>query len=234
MKKSVAAIVIIAVLVLFLAASNGHNSITGYQASDLPEPPPPPGMEADQVVPPVTQPVTPPATTTTTAVTAASDDIKSILNRLDTMQQKLAGMDAWEQRLSNAEAQIKIAADMSSRLDAMQSQIDALKVDVENLKQRPSFEAPFFDAIANLQGSQKKNAILSITLSVLALIVIAGMIAAGIINRREQDAQDRKLVRQYLANYLNAGYRLETLRMHLLANGWNEKFIDERIKELPK
>lgn len=232
MKKSVAAILVIAVLTLFLAASNGHNSITGYQASELPEPPPPPGMEADQAVPPVTQPVTPPTTTTTAAPTPS--DIQTIRSRLDLIEQKIGALPAWEQRLSAAEAQIKIAADMSSRLDAMQSQIDALKVDVENLKQRPSFEAPFFDAIANLQGSQKKNAVLSITLSVLALIIITGIIVAGIVNRRDQDAQDRKLVRQYLTNYINAGYRLETLRMHLLANGWNEKFIDERIKELPK
>jgi len=27
---------------------------------------------------------------------------------------------------------------------------------------------------------------------------------------------------------------LETLKMHLQANGWDNKFIDERIKELPK
>lgn len=234
MEKRVAAILIIAVLTLFLAASNGYNSLTGYQSLDLPEPPPPPGMESDQITP-VTQPVTPPTTTTTTVPTAPkASDMQTILSRLDLIEQKIGVLPAWEQRLAAAEAQIKIAADMSSRLDAMQSQIDALKVDVENLKQRPSFEAPFFDAITNLQGSARKNAILSITLSILALVIIAGMVGVGIVQKHRTELEDKKLVRQYLANYLNAGYRLEVLKMHLQANGWDEKFIDERIKEIPR
>jgi hypothetical protein len=229
MEKSVTAILVIAVLTLFLAASNGYNSLTGYQALDLPEPPPPPGMESDQVTPPVT--------TTTTNITPAApktSDMQAILSRLDLIEQKIGILPAWEQRLVAAEAQIKIAADMSSRLDAMQSQIDALKVDVENLKQRPSFEAPFFDAITNLQGQARKNAILSITLSILSLIIISGMIGFSIVQKRRIELEDKKLVRQYLANYLNAGYKLEVLKMHLQANGWDEKFIDERIKEIPR
>jgi len=234
MKKRVAAILVIAVIMLFLAVSNGHRTFTGMQASDLPEPPSPPGMESDQVLPPVTQPVTTTTTTTTRPTAPEISDMQAILLRLDLIEQKLGSMQGWELRLTNAEAQIKIAADSSSRQDAMQSQIDATKVDVENLKQQPSFEAPFFDAIGNLQGSQKKNAILSITLSVLALIVISGMIAAGIVQKKKTELEDKKLVRQYLMNYANAGYKLETLKMHLQANGWDNKFIDERIKELPK
>ncbi len=232
MEKRVAAIVVIVVLILFLAISDGRRTLTGMQASDLPEPPSPPGMESDQVVPPVTQPVT--TTTTTRPTTSEISDMQAILLRLNLIEQKLGSLQGWELRLTNAEAQIKIAADMSSRSDAMQSQIDATKVDVENLKQQPSFEAPFFDAISNLQGSQKKNAVLSITLSVLALIIISGMIAAGIVQKKKTESEDRKLVRQYLMNYANAGYKLETLKMHLQANGWDNKFIDERIKELPK
>jgi hypothetical protein len=237
MEKRVAAILVIAVLTLFLAASNGYHSLTGFQSLDLPEPPSPPGMESDQV----TAPVTPAAATTTTGTATTTtttapktSDMQAILARLDLIEQKIGVLPAWEQRLAAAEAQIKIAADMSSRLDAMQSQIDAMKVDIANLKQQPSFEAPFFDAITNLQGSQKKNAILSITLSVLALIVISGMIAAGIVQKKKTELEDKKLVRQYLVNYTNAGYKLETLRMHLQANGWDEKFIDERIKEIPR
>jgi hypothetical protein len=231
MEKRVAAILIVAVLTLFLAASNGYNSLTGYQTLDLPEPPPPPGMESDQVTPPAAPPAAPPTTTTTAPKTS---DMQAILSRLDLIEQKIGVLPAWEQRLVAAEAQIKIAADMSSRLDAMQSQIDALKVDVENLKQRPSFEAPFFDAITNLQGQARKNAILSITLSILALIIISAMIGFGIIQKHRTELEDKKLVRQYLANYLNAGYKLEILKMHLQANGWDEKFIDERIKEIPR
>ncbi len=231
MEKRVAAILVIVVIILFLGISDGHRTFTAMQALDLPEPPSPPGMESDQVLPPV-QPVT--TTTTTQPITSKTSDLQTILLRLDLIEQKLGSLSAWEQRLTNAEAQIKIASDMSSRSDAMQSQIDATKVDVENLKQQPSFEAPFFDAISNLQGSQKKNAVLSITLSVLALIIISGMIAAGIVQKKKTESEDKKLVRQYLMNYTNAGYKLETLKMHLQANGWDNKFIDERIKELPK
>ncbi len=232
MKKSVAAILIIAALTLFLAASNGHNSLTGFQPLDLPEPPAPPGMESDQVLPAVN--VSPPAIVTPPKPAPKSEDMQALLARLDSIEQKLNLLPAWEQRLATAEAQLKIASDMSSRLDAVQSQMTAATVDIENLKQRPSFEAPFFDAITNLQGSQKKNAILSVTLSVLALIIIAGMITASIAHKKKEEVEDKKLVRQYLMNYTNAGYKQETLRMHLLANGWNEKFIDERIKEIPK
>jgi hypothetical protein len=232
MEKRVAAIAAIVAIILFLAVSNGHRTFTAMQALDLPEPPSPPGMESDQVLPPVTQPVT--TTTTTRPTTSEISNTQATLTRFDLIEQKLGSLSAWELRLTNAEAQIKIAADMSSRQDAMQSQVDATKIDVENLKQQPSFEAPFFDAISNLQGSQKKNAVLSITLSVLALIIISGMIAAGIVQKKKTESEDKKLVRQYLMNYTNAGYKLETLKMHLQANGWDNKFIDERIKELPK
>lgn len=229
-----AALLVVAVIMLFLAISNGHRTFTGMQALDLPEPPSPPGMESDQVLPPVTQPVTTTTTTTTQPTAIKTADLQAVLARLDLIDQKIGSLPAWEQRLATAEAQIKIAADMSSRLDAMQSQVDAMKVDIQNLKQQPSFEAPFFDAISNLQGSQKKNAVLSITLSVLALIIISGMIAAGIVHKKKTELEDKKLVRQYLMNYINAGYKLETLKMHLQANGWDEKFIDERIKEIPR
>src|SRR5574342_1110346 len=107
MEKSVTAILVIAVLTLFLAASNGYNSLTGYQSLDLPEPPPPPGMESDQVTPPVT----PPTTTTTTNITPTvpkTSDMQAILSRLDLIEQKIGGLPAWEQRLVAAEAQIKI------------------------------------------------------------------------------------------------------------------------------
>ncbi|MEM3154304.1 MAG: hypothetical protein QW165_01920 [Candidatus Woesearchaeota archaeon] len=234
MRKSViVAILVIAVLTLFFAASNGYNSITGLQTIDLPEPPPPPGMEADQLVPSTPTPQVA-ATPVPTPAAMRADDTMNILRRLELIEQRLAGFLAWEQRLATVEAQIKIVSDPSSRIDALQSQIDAMRVDIENLKQRPGLEAPFFDALSNLQGQQRKNAILSIMLSVLALVIIAGMITAGIIHKKREEIEDKKLVRQYLHNYLQAGYRLETLRMHLLANGWDEKFIDERIKELPK
>src|SRR5574341_953839 len=139
MKKRVAAIVIIAVLTLFLAASNGHNSLTGFQPLDLPEPPAPPGMESDQLLPTNVSPVQPaqPAP----KPVPKTEETQSVLARLDAIDQKLGVLPAWEQRLSAAEGQLKVSSDASSRIDALQSQVDAVKVDVENLKQRPSFEA---------------------------------------------------------------------------------------------
>ena len=227
MKKSVAIVIILVFFALFLYSSHNYKVITGAQTIDLPEPPPPPGMESDQITPPAEPPknITKPTPTS---------DLKAVMDRLDAIDDRLRGMDGWELRLNNLEAQLKIASDMSARMDAMQSQIDGMKVDIENLKQRPSFEAPFFDQLAKLEGSARKNAILSISLSVLSLVIIIGMVAATLVERRKEYLTDKKLLKQYLVNYQKAGYRMETLRMHLRANGWSDEFIDEVMREMPK
>ena len=226
MKKSVAIVIILVFFALFLYSSHNYRVITGAQTIDLPEPPPPPGMESDQI--------TPAPAPNVTKVTTPTSDLKAVIDRLDAIDEKLLGIAGWELRLNNLEAQLKIASDMSARMDAMQSQIDGMKVDIENLKQRPSFEAPFFDQLAKLEGSAKKNAIMSISLSILSLVIIIGMVAATLVERRKEYATDKKLLKQYLANYQKAGYRLETLRMHLRANGWSDEFIDEVMREMPK
>src|SRR5574341_1505229 len=98
MKKSVAIVIILVFFALFLYSSHKYRTITGSQVIDLPEPPPPPGMESDQITPPaaptpnVTRPVVP------------TSDLKVVMDRLDSVEEKLKGMEGWEMRLSNLEA----------------------------------------------------------------------------------------------------------------------------------
>ena len=237
MKKSVAVMFILVFLALFFIVRNEYQPLTGFQVLELPEPPPPPGM-TQEALPNATPTPTPanatPTPVATPAPTIKGDDLASVIARLEALEQKVGVMPAWEERLKNAEAQISNAANMASRLDAMQSQIDALKVDVDNLKSaaaRPSVDMPTF--VEGIQGL-KKNTILSISLSVLLLIIVAGMITTSIISRRQEMLQSKQLIKQYLANYQKAGYQLNTLRMHLRACGWEDNFVDECIKELPR
>ena len=168
MKKSVAVVLVLAVLGIFLLFSRG--SITGRSLIDLPPPPPVPGMAADTTTTTtnVSHTVYPVVSTTATNYSYDYADIdipsgesfSAVLARLDAVEEKLGAVDllpAWEQRLNTAEAQVSMASNMAARLDAMQSQIDALVVEVNNLKTRPSVEAPFFDQLSTLENSSRKN-----------------------------------------------------------------------------
>ncbi len=246
MKKSVEVIVIFALLAIILGLSNGYHILTGLQVLDLPEPPPPPGMTSDQknVTPPPPKPELslPVSTSDASGLLNVSipsgDTIAAINAKLDAIDQKLKALDllpAWEERLNKVEAQAAIASDMAARLDGMQSQIDSLRVDVDNLKNRPYFDEPAFTGqFSSINLSIKKNTILSISLSVLVLAILIAMIVSNIIQRRKEYETDKKLVRQYLLNYQKSGYRLDTLRMHLLASGWAGWFVDEVLKEMPR
>lgn len=247
MKKSVEVIMIFALLAIILALSHGRQTLTGMQAlEDLPEPPVAPGMGSDQVIVAV---VPPPALTPLPEPTddaeallggeiPAGDTLSAITAKLEAIENKLKALDllpAWENRLNKVEAQASIAADASSRLDGMQSQIDALRVDVDNLKNRPFFDEPAFTGqFFSIRSSIRKNTVLSISLSLLALAILIAMIASNIIQRRKEYVSDKKLLRQYLLNYQRAGYRVDALRMHLLASGWAGWFVDEVMKELPR
>ncbi len=258
MKKSVA----IVLLVIFAALSfyNGYKAITGLQIIELPAPPSPPGMgEAEAPVPQVPSPPqdqvqpTPTAQPAPTAAPAprprraaqapsavsripSGTDTAAILARLDAIEQIVKLLPGWEERLILVETQAALASDVVARLDAMQSQIDALQIAVDNLKPTKPFidEPTFFDNLRNVQGSVKRNAILSISLSVLALLIVISMIASGIAQRKKVNMENKNLIRQYLMNYQKAGYKLETLRMHLRASGWKDEVINEALKELPK
>ncbi len=247
MKKSVEVIVIFALLAIILGLSNGYQTLTGLQVLDLPEPPVAPGMSSDQVN--VTPPPPPPALTPLPDPTddadallggeiPAGDTLSAISAKLEAIESKLRALDllpAWENRLNRVEAQAAIAADSSSRLDGMQSQIDALRVDVDNLKNRPFFDEPVFTGqFFSIRSSIRKNTVLSISLSLLALAILIAMIASNIIQRKKEYVADKKLLRQYLLNYQRSGYRVDALRMHLLASGWAGWFVDEVMKEMPK
>ncbi len=250
MKKSVTVILVFALIALVLALSNGYKTITGLQAfdvSELPEPPSAPGMISDQEVqatptPTPTPKPTPISTSDAEDLLAGEipegETIAAINAKLAAIENKLKALDlltVWEERLNKVEAQAAIAADMSARLDGMQSQIDALRVDVDNLKGRPYFDEPAFTGqLFSIQSSMKKNTVLSIVLSVLALLIVISMIAAHIIERKKEYVSDKKLLRQYLMNYQRTGYKIDTLRMHLLASGWAGWFVDEVLKEMPR
>ncbi len=245
MKKSVAAIVLLAVIAMILLVSNGYNSYTGLQVIDLPAPPAPPGMEADQVLPPVQAPpgaIPPsqviPGTTDAEDILSEAREGAAVAERVQAIEQKLKAVDllpAWEKRLNNVEARVGVASNVPERVDALQSQVDSLRVDVDNLKVqagKPYVEAPaFFDELQNLG---RKNTVLSITLFIVVMFIAITLITMTIIQRRKEDAHNRQLIRQYLANYQKAGYRLDTLRMHLKACGWDDRFIDESVRELPR
>lgn len=241
MKKSVAVILVFAFIAFILAATHGLKTLTGLQVLELPEPPPPPGMAAEKAAPtpkPAPPPVHLPAPTAEAADILEGAPATEIGARLDIIEKKLAALDllpAWEQRLNTAEAQAAIAANVVERLDSMQSQIDALQVEMGNLRQRPFVDQPtFFDGLNEVKGSIKRNTILSISLSVLVLIILIAMITSILTQRKKEYVSDKKLLRQYLLNYQKAGYRLESLRMHLRASGWSDWFIDDVMKELPK
>ncbi|MBW3016728.1 hypothetical protein KY309_03910 [Candidatus Woesearchaeota archaeon] len=264
MKKSVTVILLLAIIALILAMSNGYQTLTGMQGVDLldlPAPPAPPGMgeeqPAQQAPPPAPSPpveydyeyeepeyqapvYVPEPTYEAEEYLGIEfpegEDLAAVVARLDAVEMKLAALDllpAWEQRLNSLESQAAIASNVVARVDAMQSQLDALKVDVANLKQRPAVEAPTFDFSSLIDGV-RRNVILSISFSVFALFIIAGLIFAVIINRRNVMIENKNLLRQYLVNYQKAGYPLETLRMHLRACGWKDDMINDVVKELPK
>lgn len=238
MKKSVAVIFALTILGLFLVATDSFKSLTGFQVLDLPEPPPIPGLESDQVQhpSPEVQPTPPqvqlPTPTNATAGLPTGEDYSAILARLSAIEKLLPG---WEQRLNDIEAQVAIASNVVARVDALESQVNGLRVDVDNLKRaasRPYVDQPML--VDELSKLGKRNTILSVSLSLLLFVIVGGMIAGTLVQRRNEYLADKKILSQYIVNYQRAGYKLESLRMHLMASGWKSTFIDEVIKELPK
>src|SRR3990172_3633423 len=213
MKKSVEVILIFALISIILAFSNGYQTLTGLQVIDLPEPPPPPGMTSDQEAQPTPSPTPTPKPTPLATADAAGllaggipegETIAAINAKLEAVFKRLEALNllpAWEERLNKVEAQTAIAADMSARLDGMQSQIDSLRVDVDNLKGRPYFDEPVFTGqLFSIQSSIKKNTVLGISLSLLALAIVIAMVVSNILQRRKEYLSDKKLLKQYLSN----------------------------------
>ena len=244
MKKSVAVILVLTLLALLFVVSN--RSYTGMQVLELPPPPPLPGMESDQVLPEEDdeddeedegeeedEP-----TTDAADLLAEFEEFEEVSDRLYAVEQRLTVLyllPAWEERLNQVEARAASIPDVGARIDTLDSRVDSMRVDLDNLKQlanRPFVDQPMF--FGNLKSLGKRNTTLSISLFAFVLLIVAGMIASYIVERKRERIQSKKLVRQYLLNYQKTGYRMESLKMHLKASGWDDKFIEEVIKEMPK
>jgi len=214
MKKSVVALL---VLIAVLLAFSKINTLTGFQILDLPAPPSPPGMAAEQAAPtltpapivvPVPTPLVPAPTPPVVEVPRVSSELEGRVGILE------------------------------QRLNSLQSQVEAMDVNLQNIRVatgRPYVEEPtFLSSLSNLRGSISRNTVLSVSLSVFILLIVISIIISGIVQRKNTNEENKRLIRQYLMNYQKAGYRLETLRMHLRACGWRDQLIDEAIKGLPR
>ena len=224
MKKSVEVTLLLAVMAIVIALSQGAQ-LTGMQSIDvsqLPAPPSPPGMmevtapepepepeedaeEYEEYEPIVVPPPRPPALPTAPIVTP--------------------------QVSAPAPSQL---SDIIARIDGLQSKVDAQSVDLENLKQiarRPTVDQPAF--MEGLAGA-KRNTILSISLSLLVFSLLIGLVVLGIVNRKKDAERNRTLLKNYLRNYTKEGYRIQTLQMHLRACGWPDNQIRRAIDELKK
>lgn len=162
------------------------------------------------------------------------EELEDVVGRLDAIEEMLGALDllpAWEERLNNVEAQAAMAANMGSRIDGLESRIEKLEVDVRNLKNKPDVQAAFFDQVTELKNVSKRNAMLSISLSVFVLLIVILLVAAAVMGRMHERKENKELIRHYLENYSKAGYSMDTLRMHLRASGWPDKIIDEAAQE---
>lgn len=256
MKKSVAVILVLLLLPIAFAAKSysrevGSGSpfyITGAQILDLPPPPAPPGGEQEQPETqpaPTTQPVPPtpepPAPTTKAAdlLAQAEQEVSSLTGRVEALEQKTSALNLlpeFEERLNTAEAQSSSASNVVARVDALQSQVESMKVDLENVKyaaNRPVVEQPTFtQSIDSLRTTIKTNAVFSLGLAIFALILVIAVIVTGINQRKTAFQDNKQMIKQYLSNYQAQGYPLSTLRMHLRACGWKDEFVEDCLKEL--
>lgn len=231
-------------LVMIVAAS--AVDFTGAQVLDLPPPPPPPGVaqgdEDTQVVttpalddapdtidvPPITEEAQQILDTLPTDVTALEARVETIEGKL----QVVGLIPQFETRLNQVEQQATVASEVTGDVEALKSELDAAKVTLQNLQQRPYVEQPAFTGgIAAVESSIKKSSILSISLSVVTLLIVLAMVAFAINDRHKGRQEDLAHLSEYLSNYASQGYDLRSLRGHLLAAGWDEKLVDEAMQE---
>lgn len=254
MKKSVAAVAILLLLCVpafakqvSFAKAPGGSWITGVQILDLPPPPPVPGSETMQPTTPAPTPSqnTPPPPPVPPSTSEAKDLLAGIPENVEALDERVVALEQkvqvveliprFEDRLNKAEQQAASAANVVERLDAMQSQLDAIRVDVNNVRDvtsRPYVDSPtFFASIDSLEGNVKTKAILSISLASVALIMVITLLVMGILQHQRVQQQNRFIVVQFLKNYQKQGYPLDMLRMHLAACGWSKEFIESAVKE---
>lgn len=261
MKKSVALLVVLLLLcVPVLAKTTAYSrqigtpwSPTGAQILDLPPPPAPPGSETTQppaTTPPVIQPSTPstptpppPAIPGSTSdaediLSSIPDNVENLDERVVALEQKIQVVELipkFEDRLNDAEQKAAAASTVVERIDALQSQTDALKVDVDNVRtvaNRPYVDSPTFAAaLGDLEGSTRTKAIMSISLAAVSLILVVALLVMGIVQHKRAEQQNHHLAVQFLKNYQKQGYSADSLKMHLAACGWPSELIESAAKE---
>lgn len=233
MKKSVEVSILLVLIALMLFVSHGVKVLTGLQIIELPEPPPVPGITEEQ--PPVVQPpAQPPVNVSPPSHPAVN------ISPPEEVSAPVAvpGEFSLESRVAMLEKSVAGLQQQLSRVDTLESQMQGLNTDAENMRNfmsRPVVEQPaFFEGLGSIQSSIKRNAILSVSLSVFILLIVIGIIANLILQRKRESEEEKRLVKQYLDNYSKQGYKLETLRMHLRSSGWSDEVIQEAMRELQK
>ncbi|MBS3147412.1 cupredoxin family copper-binding protein [Candidatus Woesearchaeota archaeon] len=191
-----------------------------------------------QPTPPTPEPAQP-TTKAAELLEQAQGEVTSLTGRVESLEQKISALSLlpeFEARLNTAEAQGSAASNVGARVDALQSQVGGMKVDLENVKyaaNRPVVEQPTFTAgLDALRSSIKTNAIFSLGLAIFALLLVIAVIVTGINQRKTSFQENKRMIKQYLSNYQSQGYPLSTLRMHLRACGWKDEFVEDCLKEL--
>jgi len=230
MKKSVVLAVVISI-VAFFWIFHTNTLLTGLQVLDLPEPPPPPGMSNDDG-----------NGGDDTSADTGNDYAVYIPRRGDiqaTPQQQVpiaTPATGLEMRIKALEGKVDAMQDQSARIDRLQSEVDKLKVDVENANryvQRPMVDQPASQgSLDQIKQSIARNLLLSISLIILFLLAIAGLITYLYVrNKRSRDV-DKETIAEYIRNYTQQGYNKQTLIEHLQASGWDPKLIQEAQKDM--
>ncbi len=237
MKKGVVFLLLVCILSVIVLGID----FTGYQTLDLPPPPAPPGV-AQEAQPQVTIETNVPEEISVPADTAYAkeileglpEDMSALEARVETVEGKLQVVNLipqFEQRLNDVEKQSTVASEVAGRIDALQSELQTIKVAVQNIQQRPFVEQPAFTGgITAVQSSVKKSSIVSISLSVLTLLLVAGMIAYAINEKHKGRKEDKETIIEFINNYTKQGYSKDTLRGHLLASGWEQDLVDEAMR----
>jgi hypothetical protein len=174
-----------------------------------------------------------------TPATVPAGDFEALSNEVARLQVKSMVLDLlpdFEDRINTIEQKVHGLVGLGARVDAIESRLDGMEVDVENARMaaaRPYVEMPLFEGMfEGVKLYVRRSAFLNIGLSIIALLLIIGLIVMLVIRNKKVAEHNKTLIKQYIKNYTKAGYKLKTLEMHLEASGWQDKEIQEALKEL--
>ncbi|OYT31858.1 hypothetical protein B6U93_02870 [Candidatus Woesearchaeota archaeon ex4484_78] len=144
-------------------------------------------------------------------------------------------------RVAIIEAKLKVLdlipefEDEINALNDNLAQLGAIESRLQNLesKQKMSVEVPMFtENIEDVKRSLRKRTMFSMILTLLSLSLVTGLIILLLVQKKKIEKEEKETIKSYLKNYLRSGYKFETLKMHLLASGWDEDIINKAIDEL--